>query len=114
MKHKENGESTVGMIAIAVVALAALVGLSIGAWQLGWFVNEKNVDRQVHIDNRNKGTQTAWRDEAVKTIADYRLVDPTNTAARGALRTKACDLIPRLRSDYLTPNLIEFQTKECN
>lgn len=91
----------------------AIIATSLISWQVGWWFKEKNTDRQVRIDNRNLGTQTAWRDEAVKTIADFELVDPANTAARGALKNKACDLIPRLRPDYTTPNLTAFAAKEC-
>lgn len=96
---------------LGVILLTA--ALAVGAWQLGWFVEEKNTDRQVHIDNRNTGTQTAWRDEAVKTVADYYLVPEGHPEATGALRTKACGLIGRLRSDYLTPDLESFYAKEC-
>lgn len=97
----------------AVAAVVLAIALAVGAWQLGWFVKSKNVDRQVQIDNRNVGTQTAWRDEVVKTIADFELVDPSNTAARGALRNKACDLIDRLRPDYLTPDIETYNYAEC-
>lgn len=101
-----------GVLAL-IVGLVVIAAVGIGVWQLGWFVEEKNVDRQVRIDNRNKGTQTAWRDEAVKTVADFELVDPDNTAARAALRNKACDLIVRLRPDYRTGDLESFAAREC-
>lgn len=87
--------------------------LAIGAWQLGWFVEEKNVDRRVGIDNRNKGTQTAWRDEALNAVSDYETVDPSNTAVRGALRNKACNLIARLTPPYRDEILVRFETREC-
>lgn len=96
-----------------ILGLVLLVALSIGAWQLDWFVKEKNVDRQVQLDNRNVGTQVAWRDEVLKTIADYEIIDPANTAARGALRTKACELIGRLRPDYVSPAIETFNIVEC-
>lgn len=101
-------------MAAAVVAwLALLVGLSVAAWKLGWFVEARNVDRQVNIDNSNKGTQTAWHDEAVNAIADYRSTDPANTAVRGALRTKACGLIARLRPPYRDDIVVAFSEREC-
>lgn len=96
---------------IGVVVLAVLIG--VGGWQAGWWLEGKNVDKRVQIQNRNKGVQTAWMDEARNAVVDYQLVDPSNTAARGALRTKACDLIYRLSDSYLQPDLESFQEKQC-
>ncbi len=93
--------------------ILAILATSLIGWQVGWLFKKENTDRQVRIDNRNLGTQTGWRDEAVKTIADYELIDPANTAARGALRNKACDLIVRLSPTYATSNLTDYQKKEC-
>jgi hypothetical protein len=95
-------------------ALLLVVVIAVGGWQAGWWLQEKNVNRQVQIDNRNKGVQTAWRDEARNAITDYELVDPSNTAARGALRNKACSLIVRLVPSYKDGDLVQFETKECN
>lgn len=97
-------------VAICTVAITAL---SLVGWQIGWWFKTENTKRQVELDFNNKGTQTAWRDEAVKTVADYELIDPSNTAARGALRNKACDLIPRLSDDYRTEALDAFYEREC-
>lgn len=113
MLRNEKGQSTAGSILLGLFAVIVIAVLAIGTWQLGWFVAEKDTDRQVQIDNRNKGTQTAWHDEVVKTIADYQLVDPANTAARGALRNKACDLIPRLTETYRDSNIVAFESQEC-
>lgn len=90
-----------------------LIAVSLIGWQVGWWFRAENVDRQVTIDNNNKGTQTAWRDEAIKTVADFELIDPANTAARGALRIKACDLIPRLNDNYRDGTLVAFYQEEC-
>lgn len=91
----------------------AIIALSLIGWQVGWWFKAENTDRQVNIDNRNKGTQTAWHDEAIKTIADFELVDPANTAARGALRNKACGLIPRLTDSYRDESIVTFYNEEC-
>ncbi len=101
-------------ILVAIVAFVMMAILGIAAWQFGWFVTEKNVDRQVNIDNRNKGTQTAWRDQAVQNIKDYELVDPANTAARSALRDQTCELIARLTPPYRDTIIVRFETKECS
>lgn len=106
---KEGATATLALI----VGLAVIAVLAVGVWQLGWFVSAKNVDRQVHIDNRNTGTQTAWHDQALQDIRDFTLLDPSDTARRGALRNDACNLIGRLRPDYLTQDLSDFKNQEC-
>lgn len=93
--------------------MVVLIVLGVGMWQLGWFIEEKNVERQVQVDNRNKGTQTAWHDEARNAIVEFGTVDESNLAARNALRTKACDLIARLDTPYRDDDLVAFQAKEC-
>ncbi len=97
----------------AVIGVLLLTVLSVGGWQAGWWLKEKNVNRQVQIDNRNKGVQVAWRDEARNAITDFYLVPADNTAARGALRDKACSLIVRLVPAYKDADLVNFETKEC-
>lgn len=104
-------KTSVFFIGLGLVVSLAVIGVA--GWQFNWWLAGKNVDKQVHIDNRNKGTQTAWLDEARNAISDYQLVDPANTAARGALRIKACTLIQRLAGPYRQDDLLTFQTKEC-
>lgn len=96
-----------------VGGIVAMLLVSLVGWQVGWWFKAENTKRQVNIDNLNKGTQTAWHDEVVKTIADFNLVDQTNTAARGALRNKACELIPRLSDPYRGETIDAFYTQEC-
>lgn len=110
MSDREIASSIKKWVAATVVVIlaASLIG-----WQVGWWFKAENTDRQVAIDNSNKGTQTAWHDEVIKTIADFELVDPANTAARGALRNKACDLIPRLKDSYRDENIVVFYEREC-
>lgn len=93
---------------LVVVAIVVLAG-----WQIGWWFKGENLERQVNLDNRNLGTQTAWADEALDSVAEYYTVDESNTAARGALRRQACELIGRLDDDYLTPDLSEFYVINC-
>lgn len=99
---------------IGAVLVAAIIGVA--GWQFGWWLEEKNVDRQVRIDNRNKGVQVAWRDEARNTIADFYVYDQPglqNQAAQGALRVKACSLIDRLTDSYLDEDLVKFERTQC-
>ena len=109
----QAGETVLGTVAIAIVLILVVVGGAVGVWKLGWFVKAKDTDRQVQIDNSNKGTQTAWRDQVVRDIKDFNLLDPSNTAQRGIIRDEACDLISRLKDPYKTPNIIRFEQEEC-
>lgn len=97
-----------------VIGLAVIAVLSIGTWQLGWFVQEKNVERQTEIDNTRTATQTAWRDEATQTIRDIAVLDENNVAARGALTNQACDLIDKLTEQFITEPLTEFAEENCS
>ena len=96
-----------------VVIIVLVIGLSLAGWQVGWWFKAENTERQVEIDNSQKGTQTAWRDEVNKTIADFELIDPDNTAARGALVNKACDIIPRLDDPYRDEDIEAFEIEHC-
>lgn len=66
----QRGVSVLAALA-SVLMVACLVAAAIGAWKLGWFVEEKNTDQKVRIINHNSGTQTAWMDEVQKTIIVY-------------------------------------------
>lgn len=103
----------VGVFFIGLGLVVSLAVIGVAGWQFGWWLEGKNVDKRVQIQNHNKGVQTAWMDEARNAATDYDLIDPANTAARGALRTKACDLIVRLTGPYLQSDLASFQAREC-
>lgn len=92
-----------------LVALAVIVALYLGYWWL----RKDTTDRTVGVDNRNTGTQTAWRDEAHDKVEDFELLDPSQPAA-SALRRDACDLIARLTDPYVDDDLAAFQTEECS
>lgn len=95
-------------------AVVIVVALAVAGWQFNWWLNKANVNRQVGVDNQNKGTQTAWRDQVNQNIADFYLVPTGNTAARGALRVQICDMSSRLNSNYRTDQIDTFRAKECN
>lgn len=98
-----------GLFLLGIVLLAGVV---IGGRELNWWLRKDNVDRQVRIDNRNTGTQTAWADEAKNMIIDIELL-PDGTPAKANLVRQTCDLIGRLTSPYQTDDLVSFQTQEC-
>lgn len=103
-------EGIKGVVALLVAALVA-AAIGVGVWQFGWFVAEKNTDRQVNIDNRNKGAQVAWRDQAREGIRDFYATD--DPAYRGALRNQVCGLTPKLTNTYRDSDIVAFESKEC-
>lgn len=105
--------SSKSIATLVVAIIAATVVLAVGGYQLGWWLKADSTERQVQIDNSNTGTQTAWHDQAIQGIRDYELVDPSNTAARGALRNQTCELIARLSDPYRDNIIVAFEAKEC-
>lgn len=101
------------VVAASIGGLVLLIVLGIAAWQLGWFVEEKNVEQRTRIDNTRTGTQDAWRSEAIRTIRDVAVLDESNTAGRAALTNQTCDLIEKLTDQFLTTELIEFRGENC-
>lgn len=96
---------------VGAVLVAAIIGVA--GWQFNWWLEGKNVDKRVQIQNHNKGVQVAWMDEIRSSISDYQLTDPSNTAARGALRNQACTLINRLTDSYRDADIERFERNEC-
>jgi FtsZ-interacting cell division protein ZipA len=105
--------SGLSWVAAILGSIAILVVLAVGAWRLGWFVKEKNTEKQVQVDNHQKGTQTAWYDEAVDAIRQLEIVDPANAGAKAALSHKACDMIARLDESYRDDYLVDFEKGHC-
>jgi hypothetical protein len=101
------------MWAWAIGLFVLITILTVAAWQIGWIFKAENVERQVRIDNRHTGVQTAWHDQAVDGVRQFYLIPEDNSAARGAVRNQTCDLIGRLVPEYITPNLTQFQQEEC-
>lgn len=99
-------------ILAGAAALALVVAIVVGGYLGGWWLRKDTTDRQVSIDNRQLGTQTAWRDEATDLINTIDLL-PEGATQVGALTNQACDLIGRLTNPYLSDDLAIFQSQEC-
>jgi hypothetical protein len=100
------------IIALVIGGLMLAAAIVIGGYQLGWWLKAENTDRQVNIDNRNTGTQTAWHDEATSLINQASLL-PDNAPQRARLEQQACELIDRLTDPYVDDNLAAYQAQEC-
>jgi len=95
----------------AVLALVIVGAIMLGGWHAGWWLKAKNVDRQVQLDNRQRGTQTAWHDEAIDLFNQADLIDGTPQAA--ALRQQACQLSARLTGPYEDDIIFEMEELHC-
>lgn len=97
---------------VGVLALAVFVAVIVGGYLGGWWLKKDTTDRQVGIDNRNVGTQTAWHDEAVDLINQASLL-PSDAPQRASLERQACELIGRLTDPYRSDELVAFESQEC-
>lgn len=104
--------STAKIIGASLLAIVLLVGIGVAGWQFDWWLAGKNVDRQVNLENNNRGTQTAWRDEARKLVRQADLL-PEDAPQRLALVDEACGYIDRLNKHYLTDQLAGFEAANC-
>jgi hypothetical protein len=98
---------------VAVIALLAV--LAVGVWQLGWFVEEENVEQRTRIDNTRTGVQRPIMEEARRTVGDIAVTSEDNTAARNALTRQACELIARLTDEFReqADDLVAFEKENC-
>jgi hypothetical protein len=95
-----------------VTAVVLVIAVVVGGYLGGWWLRKDVTDRQVRVDNRNTGTQTAWHDEATDLINQAALL-PTDAPQRAALERQACELIGRLTDSYVDDNLAAYQAQEC-
>jgi hypothetical protein len=104
---------TFGVVVASILAAIVVVFLVVGVWWLGWFIKERNIEKQVDIDNHNKGTQQAWHDEAVRGVSDFNTIPADQTAARNGVKAQTCQLIARLDEPYRDDIVVSFQLQEC-
>ncbi len=96
-----------------VLIMFSVITLLIGTYLGVWWLTRDTTDRQVRIDNRNLGTQTAWRDEALDLMNQADLL-PEGAPQRVALQRQACDLIGRLVGTYKNDDrIVAFEEEEC-
>lgn len=111
--------SVPGTIAAAIGAVVAVVVLSVAAWQLDWFVKEKNTDRQTQVTNNSIGRQQALQSAVLRQIATVRDIDtqeqtPAVIAQRKAIVTDICENAGMLTGSLTLPaSAVEFTSQEC-
>jgi hypothetical protein len=111
---------------LVIVAVVAVAAVSVGVWQLGWFVTQKNVDRAGQVAQHSYSRQvglTAQIDRDAATVADIDVqlttATPDQTAAlsaqRHAIVGSICDAASNL-NDTAQPNRAaqSLIVKECS
>ena len=111
--YKNDRQAIHRLILWIVVVMLGIGAISVVGWRVGWWFKKANVEKQVEIDNSNKGTQQGWHDAAVKAVSDYTLINSANTAARGQLRKQACELIGKLQGTWASQDLKGFYSLQC-
>lgn len=111
--------SAFGKVAAVIGTVVAVIILSIAAWQLDWFVKEKNTDRQTQVTNNSIGRQQAIQSAVLRQIATVRDIDtqeqtPEVIAQRKAIVTEICENAGMLTGSLTLPaSAVEFTSQEC-
>jgi len=110
-------------ITVAVVVIAVLTaGLSLAAWQLGWFVEEKNTERRGHIDQETYQRQNSLVEAMLDDVREVRSLDVSATEApspqldaqRTAIVSQICDSAAKLNGTIdLDSSTAQFVAVEC-
>lgn len=110
---------------IGVLAILLLVGITIGGYQLGWWLNENAVNRTTSIANDSLARQQALAEKVSNTRDDITKLDVT-------ISTASPDVVPQLKAQRvalvddmcqayggltgritLSPSVISFATEAC-
>jgi len=104
--------STVKAILAGLLVIGILIGIGVAGWQFDWWLAEKNVNRQVSLENKNRGTQTAWKDQARKLVREANLL-PEGSPQQRMVADEACEYIDKLTENYLTNQLAAYEAANC-
>lgn len=108
---------TTALVGIGAIVLTA--ALAVGSWQLGWFVEAKNVDRQTQVNDLSQGRQQALTSKVLRDIRTVRDIDtqpqtPAVQAQRTAIVDGICDSAALLSGSVTFPtSASDFIYQEC-
>lgn len=87
-----------GTLGAVLLGLLIIVGLAVGGWKLGWWMEEETTNRRTSIANDSLARQQALVDEVTDKAADLRRIDvqvttatPEQSAALSAQRVAIVD-----------------------
>lgn len=99
----------IGLIALILILVGGTV-IGLGYWQLGWWQQGINVNRQAHITQQGYSNQVTMEQQVQAKVQDIdaettQIADPANAAEVGALKAQRAAEGNQACSDYaqLTP-----------
>lgn len=108
-----------------VAGLALTVGVAVGGWQLGWWMQSAGTNRAAHIYQHSYGAQTADLDQIEQGIRDVATIDgqvadpstpnsevPSLRAQQRAVINQICDVAARVTSP-LPSDAASFVSTNC-
>jgi hypothetical protein len=97
-----------------IVGLLLIVGITIGGYQLNWWLREDAVNRTSEINQDSYARQDALTSQVLDDIAEAQ--DPAiPDAQRIAIIDQICDSAAKLTGAIALPNSAnQFIAKECN
>ena len=100
-------------ITAVATAIALVVGLAIGGWQLGWWMQAESVNRTAQISQDSYGRQNALTEAVLRGI--NQLEDPNlPSVQRTALVNEVCFNAARLTGAIQLPqSATTFIAQEC-
>ncbi len=111
MRDKDKGGVATGVLA-TVAAIAVVIAIVIGGYQLGWWLNKNATNRQAQIYQDSYGRQTALVDSIVDDIKEAEGNIPANQ--RIAIVDQICDNAAHLSDETRLPqHAIIFINQEC-
>lgn len=104
---------TTKRVAAIVGGVILVIALCIAAWQLNWFVAEKNQNRQAEINAKSYNRQSSLVTEIVRDIRDAETPN-IPAAQRAAIVNRICDDSALLTGTIqLSISTQRFINKEC-
>jgi hypothetical protein len=112
MRNKDKGGVATGVLA-TVVAIVLLVGIVVGGYQLGWWLNKNATNRTAQIYQDSYGRQTALVDSIVDDIKEAQNPNLPKQQ-RIAIVDQICDNADHLSDVTRLPqHAITFIAQEC-
>lgn len=105
--------SKTGIVFSVIGGLVVIVALTIGGWQLGWWLKDETVNRNAQILQDSYGRQNALVEQ---TLDDIREVEAGNLPPQQviAITAQICDSAAKLTGTIqLPPSAASFVAREC-
>jgi uncharacterized protein HemX len=114
--------NTAGKVLIGIAVAVIAVGIAVGGYLGGWWLQKDINNRSAHIRRTTFEQQTTYRDEMIRKIADVRAIDaqiaqsPDARAELGAQRKAIVAIVCRDNTHInggLDSDTAAFVSQEC-